>query len=64
MNFSEDMKEIVAFRSLEGEVVNLLEPVKITDTVEVTPFLCSISLLDCRTNASRDLIRAHVIEVG
>uniref|UniRef100_A0A7S0W0F2 Cytoplasmic dynein 2 heavy chain 1 n=2 Tax=Hemiselmis TaxID=77924 RepID=A0A7S0W0F2_9CRYP len=35
VNFSEDMKEIVAFRSLEGEVVNLLQPVEITDTVEV-----------------------------
>ena len=34
VNFSDDMKEIVAFRSLEGEVVNLLTPVAITETVE------------------------------
>jgi dynein heavy chain 2 len=34
VNFSEDMKQIVAFRSLEGETVELLQPVAITDTVE------------------------------
>jgi dynein heavy chain 2 len=34
VNFSEDMKQIIAFRSLEGETVELLQPVVITDTVE------------------------------
>ena len=34
VEFSEDMKTITAFRSLEGEKVDLLSPVEITQTVE------------------------------
>jgi dynein heavy chain 2 len=34
VEFSEDMKTITAFQSLEGERVDLLSPVEITETVE------------------------------
>ena len=34
VEFSDDMKMITAFRSLEGEKVDLLSPVEITQTVE------------------------------